>query len=57
MTIADEAQRYLAVVEFFRAEGVEPHWLPESGAERAALSASSVASHPSESERGKRCMH
>jgi hypothetical protein len=24
MTLADEAQRYLAVVEFFRAEGCEP---------------------------------
>ena len=26
MTLADEAQRYLAVVEFFRAQGCEPHW-------------------------------
>ena len=29
MTLAAEAQRYLAVVEVFRAEGHEPHWRPE----------------------------
>lgn len=29
MTVADEAQQYLAVVEFFRALGCEPHWRPE----------------------------
>ncbi|HEY6584017.1 MAG TPA: hypothetical protein VIZ29_04140 [Gaiellaceae bacterium] len=29
MTLADEAQLYLAVVEVFRAEGHEPHWQPE----------------------------
>jgi hypothetical protein len=29
MTIAEEAQRYLAVVEVFRREGCEPHWRPE----------------------------
>jgi hypothetical protein len=29
MSLAEEAQRYLAVVEFFRAEGCEPHWRPE----------------------------
>jgi hypothetical protein len=29
MTIVEEAQRYLAVVDVFRAEGCEPHWLPE----------------------------
>jgi hypothetical protein len=29
MTLADEAQLYLAVVEVFRAEGHEPHWSPE----------------------------
>jgi hypothetical protein len=29
MTLAEEAQRYLAVVEFFRAQGYEPHWRPE----------------------------
>ena len=29
MTLADEAQRYLEVVDVFRAEGHEPHWRPE----------------------------
>jgi hypothetical protein len=29
MTLAEEVQRYLAVVEFFRAEGCEPHWRSE----------------------------
>lgn len=29
MTLAEEAQRYLAVVEFFRAHGAEPHWRRE----------------------------
>ena len=29
MTLADEAQLYLAVVEVFRAEGHEPQWRPE----------------------------
>ena len=33
-TIASEAERYLAVVEVFRAAGYEPHWRPESGARR-----------------------
>jgi hypothetical protein len=27
--LADEAQRYLHVVEVFRAEGHEPRWQPE----------------------------
>ena len=30
MTVADEAQRYLAVVEFFRALDCEPRWRPET---------------------------
>jgi hypothetical protein len=30
MTLAEEAQRYLEVVAFFRAEGCEPHWRPEA---------------------------
>jgi hypothetical protein len=30
MTLAEEAQRYLAVVDFFRAEGCEPHWARET---------------------------
>jgi len=29
MSLAEEAERYLAVVEFFRAQGCEPHWRPE----------------------------
>jgi hypothetical protein len=29
MTVAEEAQLYLAVVDVFRAEGHEPHWQPE----------------------------
>jgi hypothetical protein len=29
MTLAEEAQRYLAAVEVFRREGCEPHWRPE----------------------------
>jgi hypothetical protein len=37
MTLADEAQRYLAVVELFRAEGYEPHWRRETWIERAQL--------------------
>jgi len=33
MTLAQEAQRYLAVIEVFRAEGCEPHWRREIRAE------------------------
>jgi hypothetical protein len=29
MTVAEEAQEYLAVVEAFRNEGCEPQWQPE----------------------------
>jgi hypothetical protein len=36
MTVAEEAQRYLAVVEFFRAVGCEPHWRPERDPKAAA---------------------
>lgn len=32
MTLAEEAQLYLEVVEAFRAEGCEPHWRPEQTA-------------------------
>jgi len=45
MTIADEAQRYLAVVEAFRAEGFEPHWRRETPSERAQLSNSSPSAY------------
>ena len=36
MTVAEEAQLYLAVVEVFRALGCEPHWRPERAQDRAA---------------------
>jgi hypothetical protein len=29
-TLAEEAARYLAVIDFFRREGCEPRWRPES---------------------------
>lgn len=29
MTLAEEAQLYLAAVDVFRAEGCEPHWRSE----------------------------
>ena len=37
MTLAEEAQQYLAVVEFFRAQGHEPHWRPEHPQNRPAI--------------------
>ena len=46
MTVAEEAQRYLAVVEFFRREGREPHWRPE-WRERPELSRRSLPTSPS----------
>lgn len=55
MTLAEEAQRYLAVVEVFRAEGREPHWLPETWAERVRLSSSSPSPRRKHPERRKRC--
>jgi hypothetical protein len=27
--LVDEAERYLALIDLFRAEGREPHWRPE----------------------------
>ena len=36
MTVAEEAQLYLAVVEVFRALGCEPHWRPERPQNRPA---------------------
>lgn len=38
MTLAEEAQRYLAVVETFRAGGCEPHWRRETSLDRGQLS-------------------
>jgi hypothetical protein len=43
MTLAEEAQRYLAVVAVFRAEGCEPHWRRETPFERAQLSSSALS--------------
>ena len=37
MTLAEEAQQYLAVVDAFRAEGCEPDWRPETWVERVGL--------------------
>jgi hypothetical protein len=42
MTLAEEAQRYLAVVDFFRAEGCDPHWRREGWAGRAELNGPST---------------
>jgi hypothetical protein len=39
--LAREAQRYLAVVEFFRREGCEPQWRPEPKVARSWQSRSS----------------
>jgi hypothetical protein len=39
MTLAEEAQRYLAAVDAFRAEGCEPEWrseVPPAGSSFAA---------------------
>jgi hypothetical protein len=46
MTVAEEAQRYLEVVEVFRREGCEPHWRPE-WRERPELSGRSRRTSPS----------
>lgn len=55
MTLADEAQRYLAVVELFRAEGYEPHWRPETPIERAELSKYPSSAFTTTRERSKSC--
>jgi hypothetical protein len=55
MTVAEEAQRYLAVVDAFRAEGCEPDWRPETWAERAWLNGSSPSPHLETDERRTRC--
>jgi hypothetical protein len=53
MTIAEEAQRYLEVVEFFRSQGCEPQWRPEpqSGPRRPHAS----RSHPKPVQKSNRC--
>jgi hypothetical protein len=55
MTLAEEAQRYLAVVDVFRAEGCEPDWRPETWIERAWLSGSSPDVPLEPDERRKQC--
>jgi hypothetical protein len=53
MTVAEEAQRYLEVVEFFRAEGHEPHWRRENWLERAQLNSTPPSPLPKHLERRK----
>jgi hypothetical protein len=53
MTLAQEAQLYLAVVDLFRREGCEPHWRRETPLERAALSKSSPGAVKQDPERRK----
>ena len=55
MTVAEEAQRYLEVVEFFRAEGREPHWRRENWLERAQLNSTPPSPIPEHLERRKEC--
>ena len=55
MTLAEEAQRYLAVVETFRAQGCEPHWQRETSLERLHLSNSPPNAFTQIHERRKSC--
>jgi hypothetical protein len=55
MTLAEEAQRYLAVVDAFRAEGCEPEWRRETLAEPVWANGSSPAVQPEHDERMKQC--
>jgi hypothetical protein len=55
MTVAEEAQRYLEVVEFFRAEGREPHWRREDWLEQAQLNSTPPSPLPENLERRKEC--
>jgi hypothetical protein len=45
MKLVEEAQRYLAVVAFFRAQGCDPHWERE-GAPPPVLRAPKTGNHP-----------
>jgi hypothetical protein len=45
MTVAEEAQLYLAVVEVFRAEGCEPHWRSESPRATRTAEGAAEAAH------------
>jgi hypothetical protein len=55
MTVAEDAQRYLEVVEFFRAEGREPQWRRESWLERAQLNSTPPSALTEHLERRKQC--
>jgi len=46
MSLAEEAQRYLAVVEAFRASGCEPRWRAETSGDLARRPASTAAQNP-----------
>jgi hypothetical protein len=54
-TLALEAQRYLAAVDAFRAEGYEPDWRPETWLERVCLSRSWPAFQLDDDEGRKKC--
>jgi hypothetical protein len=54
-TLALEAQRYLAVVDAFRAEGYEPDWRPETWMERARLDGCSTRLRLESDERSTQC--
>jgi hypothetical protein len=54
-TLALEAQRYLAAVDAFRAEGYEPDWRPETWLERVWLSRSWPAFQLDSDEGRKKC--
>jgi hypothetical protein len=47
MTLAEEAQRYLAVVEVFRREGCEPRWRAETWSKQDRPSNPTFASQDS----------
>jgi hypothetical protein len=52
MTLAEEAQRYLAVVEFFRREGCEPRWAREAAPPAVVPTVDSKKAMPHEKVRG-----
>jgi hypothetical protein len=55
MTLAEEAQQYLGVVDAFRAEGYEPDWRPETWLERVWLSRAWPALELDSDEGRKQC--
>jgi hypothetical protein len=52
MTLAQEAQRYLAVVEVFRREGYEPYWGREAAPPAVVPTADSKKAMSHEKLRG-----